>query len=229
MAKRHKSKFHLVCRRSWETEGNHDREDAIHTEYLCFLGLKHVFTFQSGSGADENQGSHVLLSSQEDSERPVTTSLCCLWCHSDDRRRALLTVTTPSPLNSEWLQPSQCHCSKKLSAASVAAHFRPSSSVLEGGSERESEERDVHYQTAGRKERSTGRVMQKSKPASVWIGALNKVHRVRLNSNRAKRLTSPAHREIKQICLSTSGAEWHFLFQSITCKLLIFFKNALNL
>lgn len=47
MARRHKSKFHPVCQRSWDTEGKYDREDAIHTEYLCFLGLKHVFTSTS--------------------------------------------------------------------------------------------------------------------------------------------------------------------------------------
>lgn len=131
MAKRHKSKLHPVCQRSWETEGKYDREDAIHPEYLCFFGVEACLhqCFQSGSGADENRGGHVLFSSQEGSERPVTTSLFCLWCHSDDRRRALPTVTTPSPLNSEWLQPSQSRYSKKLSAASVEAHFRPSSSV----------------------------------------------------------------------------------------------------
>lgn len=110
MAERHKSNFLLVCQRSWETEGKYAREN---TEYLCFLGLKLRQCFQSGSGADENRGSHVLLSSQKDSERPVTTSLFCLWCHSDDRRRALPTVTTSSPLNSEWLQPSQSRYSKK--------------------------------------------------------------------------------------------------------------------
>lgn len=107
-----------------------------------------------GSGADKNRSRRVPRcapnqQSLKDSERLVNTVLFCLWCLSDDRRRALLTVATLSPLNSRWLQPSHSCYSTFGCCCRTASAPRPHSGCLKEAKRRANEETSVIWQPQG--------------------------------------------------------------------------------